>query len=630
MCSALPSNIKQSFYWSKWLTFSASALVMLCAGLSYSFGIWSDAIKKQYNLSQLQVAGIGTAGNVGGYMAIFAGLLYDWLRGMNRVGPVLTLLVGVALHFLGYFGLWWAARGIFQPPYWVLVIIAFFTCNAQTFMETGAMVTSIRNFDTERGTVIGILKSFLGLSGSFFTTIYVSFLEPDATSFLLLLAVVPSAIVLVCTFVINFVPYIQVEPHTKSHAFHLAFTTVIGLASYQAVIALARNSEDFDTWDGVLMTGANIVLLFPILAIPMIFGGLRSRRLRDLSPLVKAEDCPPEMEPFLERQDRETPSAVMSVESTPLQCLRSQEFWLLFVTSAITSGCGLTLLNNLAQMVEALRGSGSTSVFVSVFSITNCLGRLCSGFLPDRMLREQDVPRTVSLIVLSVLALVACFLNAFAQIEWFATAAGVTGFAFGGIQGIVPALASEIFGLRNLATNYSMLQIGPAFCSYLQATYLAGTLYEKARQRHGDHVTCKGTDCFQVVFLINAGLAVVAVVTSVLLWHRTRGLYHKVIEVTKAERAKRGLQGEFEEARSIMKKMGAENKLMHAILAQGRSLIGKLQEAMPSEEGNSPRAVDAMQDLGTFIGEAKRKLEEQAALFKRMDDLPNWRRGLTG
>ena len=63
----------------------------------------------------------------------------------------------------------------------------------------------------------------------------------------------------------------------QSHAFHLAFTTVIGLAAYQAVIALARNSEDFDTWDGVLMTGANIVLLFPILAIPMIFGGLRSR-----------------------------------------------------------------------------------------------------------------------------------------------------------------------------------------------------------------------------------------------------------------------------------------------------------------------------------------------------------------
>lgn len=63
--------------------------------------------------------------------------------------------------------------------------------------------------------MIGVLKSFLGLSGSFFTTIYVSFLEPDSVSFLLLLAIIPSAIVLACTLVINFVPYIQVEPHTK-------------------------------------------------------------------------------------------------------------------------------------------------------------------------------------------------------------------------------------------------------------------------------------------------------------------------------------------------------------------------------------------------------------------------------
>ena len=48
-------------------------------------------------------------------------------------------------------------------------------------------------------------------------------------------------------------------------------------------------------------------------------------------------------------------------------------------------------------------------------------------------------------------------------------------------------------------------------------------------------------------------------------------------------------QGEFEEARSIMKRMGAENKLMHTILVQGRSLFGKLQEAMPTGGSTSPR-----------------------------------------
>jgi len=75
--------------------------------------------------------------------------------------------------------------------------------------------------------VIGILKAFLGLSGSFFTTVYVSFLDPNAISFLLMLAIVPSAIVLACTLFINYVPYIQIEPHTK-----VGYSTFAHLLAY--------------------------------------------------------------------------------------------------------------------------------------------------------------------------------------------------------------------------------------------------------------------------------------------------------------------------------------------------------------------------------------------------------------
>lgn len=66
-----------------------------------------------------------------------------------------------------------------------------------------------------RGTVIGILKALLGLSASAYTTVYVAFLEPDERSFLLLLAIAPSAVALICVPFINFVPFIQIEPHTK-------------------------------------------------------------------------------------------------------------------------------------------------------------------------------------------------------------------------------------------------------------------------------------------------------------------------------------------------------------------------------------------------------------------------------
>ena len=166
-----------------------------------------------------------------------------------------------------------------QVSYPVMLFLAFTACNSQTWYETAGLVTSTRNFETERcaggtepgcmariisgsqvtvkinhrnympvqkrcfvpkffsglhliilcqesivdsrkpcacrGTVIGILKAFLGLSASAYITIYVSFLEPDALRFLLLLAIAPTAVALLASPFINYVPFIQIEPHTK-------------------------------------------------------------------------------------------------------------------------------------------------------------------------------------------------------------------------------------------------------------------------------------------------------------------------------------------------------------------------------------------------------------------------------
>lgn len=112
-------------------------------------------------------------------------------------------------------------------------------------------------------------------------------------------------------------------------------------------------------------------------------------------------------------------------------------------------------------------------------------------FLPDRMMREQDMPRTVSLLFLTALTFLACLLNTFAGLRFFGISSAVTGFAFGGIQGVVPAITSEIFGLKSLATNYALLQLGPACSAFpslpvsiLLATKLqAYEIYVSARDR---------------------------------------------------------------------------------------------------------------------------------------------------
>ena len=83
----ISNDDRTPFFFSKWLTYSAACLVMLSAGLAYTFSIWSDAVKDEFGYSQTKLAGIGTAGNIGGYFAVFSGLFYDALKGWNRWAP---------------------------------------------------------------------------------------------------------------------------------------------------------------------------------------------------------------------------------------------------------------------------------------------------------------------------------------------------------------------------------------------------------------------------------------------------------------------------------------------------------------------------------------------------------------
>ena len=77
--------------------------------------------------------------------------------------------------------------------------------------------------------------------------------------------------------------------------------------------------------------------------------------------------------------------------------------------------------------------------------------------------------------------------------------------------------------------------------STLLATWLAGTVYERAAGKQGQQV-CKGPGCFRVTYLVEAGLAGAACVAAVLLWRRCQHLYDRVAAVTRDERGRRGLQ----------------------------------------------------------------------------------------
>lgn len=81
--------------------------------------------------------------------------------------------------------------------------------------------------------MIGILKAFLGLSASAYVTLYVSFLDPNATAFVLLLAIAPAMLCLLCSPFINYVRVILLPLPAEAachivHAFWLMKHSITG------------------------------------------------------------------------------------------------------------------------------------------------------------------------------------------------------------------------------------------------------------------------------------------------------------------------------------------------------------------------------------------------------------------
>lgn len=51
---------------------------------------------------------------------------------------------------------------LIAAPFWLVLLIAGLTCNGGTWFDTACLVTSVRNFPNERGTVVGLLKACVG------------------------------------------------------------------------------------------------------------------------------------------------------------------------------------------------------------------------------------------------------------------------------------------------------------------------------------------------------------------------------------------------------------------------------------------------------------------------------------
>ncbi|KAL0403517.1 UNVERIFIED_CONTAM: Glycine-rich RNA-binding protein RZ1C [Sesamum radiatum] len=85
------------------------------------------------------------------------GVLFGLINEVTSLWVVLS--IGVLLNFFGYFMIWLAiSKKILRPHVWPMCLYIFTGANSQSFANTGALVTIVKNFPGESGRHFRLLK----------------------------------------------------------------------------------------------------------------------------------------------------------------------------------------------------------------------------------------------------------------------------------------------------------------------------------------------------------------------------------------------------------------------------------------------------------------------------------------
>ncbi|KAM2242497.1 hypothetical protein FF2_009273 [Malus domestica] len=537
----------------RWFMVFASMLILSMSGATYMFGLYSDEVKISLGYDQTTVNLLSFFKDLGGNVGIIAGLI-------NEVtGPWVVLLIGALMNFFGYFMIWMAVTGrTSKPRVWQMCLYICIGANSQTFSNTGAVVSCVKNFPESRGSVLGILKGLVGLSGAIITQLFHAFYGNDLKSLILLIGWLPASVSMVFLPIIRLIKYVRQSNELK--VFYNLLYITLGLAGFLMAIIIIQHKLKFSRTEYI---GSALVVTV-LLCLPLgvvIFEELKIRKskiraLNDQSELkvvaenpVPAPPPPPPVEVALplaaespQTQSQQKPTSCCSSrpnrgeDYTILQAVFSFDMLILFLATSCGVGGTLTAIDNLGQIGSSLGyPSDSISTFISLVSIWNYLGRVTSGFSSEVLLKKYKFPRPLMLTFVLLLSCAGHLLIAFGVPNSLYFASVIIGFCFGAQLPLIFAIISEIFGLKYYATLINVGGAASPIGAYLLNVKVAGNLYDAEAlkqlkalgrpRKKGEDLRCVGVQCYKLAFIIMAAVAFFGSLVSFILVIRTRKFY---------------------------------------------------------------------------------------------------------
>ncbi|MCD7459630.1 hypothetical protein HAX54_041475 [Datura stramonium] len=538
---------------SKWLAAVASIWIQCSSGASYAFGIYSPVLKSSQAYDQSTLDTVSVFKDIGANAGILSGLLYTAVAatpssGTGRFpflhgGPWVVHLAGAVQCFAGYFFMWLAVTGIIdRPPMAVMSLFMFIAAHAQTFLNTANVVAAVQNFPDHSGTIVGIMKGFLGLSGAILIQVYQTLFNNNPSSLILMLALLPTIVTLMLMFLVT-----VHETPSRNEEKHLNGFLLISLviAAYLLFLRILENVVIFPQWAKII----TFLVLLALLCSPIIVV-VKAQRvdLERLPPSITSSTSLLIDEPELESPNKLAIESLTDYDEVPTdtvqrkasfilqpdeqknlwQAMCTIDFWFLFFAMICGMGSGLATINNISQIGESLGYTTlARSTLVSFWSIWNFLGRLGAGYVSDIFLLRRGCPRPLFMVFTLAAMTGGHVIIASGFPGNLYVGSLLVGICYGSQWSLMPTITKEIFGVVHMGTIFNTISIASPVGSYFFSVRVIGYIYDKEASGEGN--SCFGTHCFMLSYFILASVSLFGVLVALALFYRTRRFYSRVL-----------------------------------------------------------------------------------------------------
>uniref|UniRef100_A0A9I9EAF5 Nodulin-like domain-containing protein n=1 Tax=Cucumis melo TaxID=3656 RepID=A0A9I9EAF5_CUCME len=265
----------------RWFSVFASILIMSVSGATYMFGLYSSHIKSSLAYDQTTLNLLSFFKDLGANIGVISGLV-------NEVAPAwVVLLIGVVMNLFGYTMIWLAVTNrIPNPQIWHMCLYICIGANSQTFANTAALITCVKNFPESRGSILGLFKGFVGLSGAILSQLFHAFYGNNSKSLIFLIAWLPSAVSVILHRFVRIIKDLR-QPNELKVFYHVLYIS-LGLAGSLMVCIILQNRLRFQQIHYV--GSAIVVIVLLLLPLAIVFREeLRIWRSKIKNPIPQLE-----------------------------------------------------------------------------------------------------------------------------------------------------------------------------------------------------------------------------------------------------------------------------------------------------------------------------------------------------